>query len=90
MSKLTSRQQLILGLVVREYVSSETEAEDGSRHVQPVGSKVLVERYNLDISPATIRAELAKLEERGLLTRIRTLRRAASPPIPAIAILWNR
>lgn len=72
MSNLTSRQQLILGLVIREYIGSETEAEDGSRHVQPVGSKVLVERYNLDISPATIRAELAKLEERGLLTHPHT------------------
>ncbi len=72
MSELTSRQQLILGLVVREYVASETEAEDGTRKVQPIGSKVLVERYNLDISPATIRSELAKLEERGLLTHPHT------------------
>jgi heat-inducible transcriptional repressor len=72
MSALTSRQQLILGLVVREYVGSETEAEDGTRKVQPVGSKGLVERYNLDISPATIRSELAKLEERGLLTHPHT------------------
>ena len=72
MTDLTSRQQLILGLVIREYIGSETEAEDGSRRVQPVGSKVLVQRYNLDISPATIRAELARLEERGLLTHPHT------------------
>ena len=67
MPELTSRQQLILGLVVREYISSEIESEDGSRKVQPVGSKVLVERYNLDVSSATIRNELAKLEEYGYL-----------------------
>jgi heat-inducible transcriptional repressor len=67
MSELTSRQQLILGLVVREYVSSETASEDGSRKVQPVGSKVLVERYNLDYSSATIRNELAQLEQLGYL-----------------------
>jgi heat-inducible transcriptional repressor len=67
MPKLTSRQQLILGLVVREYISSETESEDGGRKVQPVGSKVLVERYKLDVSSATIRNELAKLEEYGYL-----------------------
>jgi heat-inducible transcriptional repressor len=67
MSELTSRQQLILGLVIREYVASETENEDGTRRVQPVGSKGLVERYNLDISPATIRSELAKLEDQGYL-----------------------
>ena len=55
MAELTSRQQLILGLVIREYVGSETENEDGTRRVQPVGSKMLVERYNLDLSSATIR-----------------------------------
>jgi heat-inducible transcriptional repressor len=67
MTELTSRQQLILGLVIREYVASETENEDGTRRVQPVGSKGLVERYHLDISPATIRNELAKLEDQGYL-----------------------
>lgn len=67
MAELTSRQQLILGLVVREYVSSETASEDGVHRVQPVGSKVLVERYNLDYSPATIRSELAYLEQHGYL-----------------------
>ncbi len=67
MAELTSRQQFILGLVVREYVSSETSSEDGSRKVQPVGSKVLVERYNLDYSSATIRNELAQLEQLGYL-----------------------
>jgi heat-inducible transcriptional repressor len=72
MPELTSRQQLILGLVVREYISSETETEGGARKVQPVGSKVLVERYKLDISPATIRNELARLEEAGLLTHPHT------------------
>jgi heat-inducible transcriptional repressor len=72
MVDLTSRQQLILGLVVHEYIASETEAEDGTRRVQPIGSKMLVERYNLDLSPATIRNELAKLEEQGYLTHPHT------------------
>lgn len=72
MAELTSRQQLILGLVIREYVASETENEDGTRRVQPVGSKMLVERYNLDLSPATIRNELARLEEQGYLTHPHT------------------
>jgi len=72
MAELTSRQQLILGLVIREYVASETENEDGTRRVQPVGSKGLVERYNLDISPATIRNDLARLEEQGYLTHPHT------------------
>ena len=72
MAELTSRQQLILGLVIREYVASETENEDGIRRVQPIGSKMLVERYNLDLSPATIRNELARLEEQGYLTHPHT------------------
>ncbi len=67
MADLTSRQQLILGLVVREYISSETASEDGTRKVQPVGSKVLVDRYKLDYSSATIRNELAQLEQMGYL-----------------------
>jgi heat-inducible transcriptional repressor len=72
MTELTSRQQLILSLVVREYVGSETEGESGARKVQPVGSKVLVERYKLDLSSATIRNELAQLEARGYLTHPHT------------------
>ena len=65
MAKLTSRQQLILGLVIREYVSGESES--GGHRVQPIGSKLLVERYNLDYSSATIRNDLARLEEYGYL-----------------------
>lgn len=72
MQELTSRQQLILGLVVREYIASETENQDGTRRVQPIGSKMLVERYHLDLSSATIRSELAKLEEQGFLTHPHT------------------
>ena len=65
MAKLTSRQQLILGLVIREYVSGESES--GGHRGQPIGSKLLVERYNLDYSSATIRNDLARLEEYGYL-----------------------
>jgi heat-inducible transcriptional repressor len=50
---LTERQKLILALVIREYVDS----------TQPVGSKRLVEAYNLDYSSATIRNEMAVLTE---------------------------
>jgi len=57
MNGLSSRQQAILGLVVREYVSSTT----------PVGSQTLVGAYGLDISSATIRNEMALLERRGYL-----------------------
>jgi heat-inducible transcriptional repressor len=56
MDDLTPRQQLILGLVVREYIST----------AQPVGSKT-VESYGLGVSSATIRNEMAVLDERGYL-----------------------
>ncbi|HEY76021.1 MAG TPA: heat-inducible transcription repressor HrcA [Thermoflexia bacterium] len=58
----TPRQQMILSLVVREYVRTAT----------PVGSRTLVERYGLEISPATVRNELARLEAMGYLTHPHT------------------
>lgn len=62
MEELTPRQQSILVLVIREYVET----------AKPVGSKVLAEKYGLDYSPATIRAELARLEDLGYLTHPHT------------------
>ena len=38
----------------------------------PVGSKTLVERAGFDVSSSTMRAELAELERRGLLTHPHT------------------
>jgi heat-inducible transcriptional repressor len=61
MDDLTSRQQLILGLVVREYVAG----------AQPVGSKA-VENYHLGVGSATIRGDMAALEEMGYLTHPHT------------------
>ena len=62
MDQLTPRQQTILGLVVREYVKSAA----------PVSSRVLVEDYGLQVSSATVRNELALLEEMGYLTHPHT------------------
>jgi heat-inducible transcriptional repressor len=59
---LTARQGEILRLVVEEFV------ETG----QPVGSKALVERAALAVSPSTVRHELAELERFGLLTHPHT------------------
>ena len=61
MGELTARQQLILGLVIREYISA----------VQPVGSRT-IERYGLGVSSATIRNEMAVLEEFGFVTQPHT------------------
>ncbi|MGB4593236.1 MAG: heat-inducible transcriptional repressor HrcA [Coriobacteriia bacterium] len=54
---LNERRRAVLAALVDEYVST----------TQPVGSKVLVERHRLGCSPATVRAELAALEESGFL-----------------------
>jgi heat-inducible transcriptional repressor len=60
--QLSERQQAVLRRVVEEFVSTG----------QPVGSKTLVERSDLRVSPSTVRAELAELENLGLLTHPHT------------------
>lgn len=62
MDNLTERQKLILGLVVHEYVES----------AKPIGSKRLVEQYDLDLSSATVRSEMASLSAAGLLRQPHT------------------
>src|SRR5689334_8679721 len=60
--QLTERQQAVLRRVVEEFVGTG----------QPVGSKTLVERSDLRVSPSTVRANLAELENLGLLTHPHT------------------
>ena len=60
--RMSERQRMILSLVVHDYIRTAT----------PIGSKKLVERYRLEISPATVRAELAALTELGLLNQQHT------------------
>lgn len=62
MSELTDRQEMILGLIVREYIES----------AHAVSSKALVEKYRLNISSATIRNEMAALTELGHLRQPHT------------------
>lgn len=52
---LNERRRLVLQALVEEYIHSG----------QPVGSRSLVERHHIDCSPATVRNELAALEETG-------------------------
>jgi len=59
---LSERQQLILKHVVEAYL----------RTGQPVGSRALAAVPELDCSPSTIRNELARLEEYGLLAHPHT------------------
>ena len=60
--RLTQRQRQILHHVVDEYVASG----------QPVGSKRLVERAAMEVSPSTVRNDLSELETLGLLTHPHT------------------
>ncbi len=62
MTNLTERQKTLLLLLIRDYIDT----------AQPVGSKRLVEHYHLDISPATIRNEMAALTEMGYLRQPHT------------------
>ncbi len=54
---LNQRQQKILWATVRQYIAT----------AEPVGSKALVEEYNLQVSAATIRNSFTILEKAGLL-----------------------
>ena len=56
--ELDPRARQVLGAVIREYIAT----------AEPVASTQLVRSYKLDVSPATVRNELAALEEAGLLT----------------------
>jgi len=57
MTDLTARQHAVLYAVVTEYIGTG----------EPVGSRTLSARYNLDLSAASIRNVLKDLEEEGLL-----------------------
>lgn len=59
---LDERKKMILTAVIEDYVLN----------AEPVGSKKLVEKFNLKVSPATVRNELAVLEEMGYLKQPHT------------------
>ena len=68
--KLSERKKKILNYVIDDYIST----------AQPVSSKVITEKYMQDISSATIRSELAGLEELGYLNQLHT----SSGRVPSI------
>ncbi len=59
---LDDRKLDILRAIVTDYVSSQ----------EPVGSRALVDRHNLGVSPATVRNDMAVLEEEGYITQPHT------------------
>ncbi len=62
MNNLTERQKLILALIIRDYIET----------AQPIGSRHLVENYNLNVSSATVRNDMLALSETGYLRQPHT------------------
>ena len=74
---LTVRQQQILWATIRHYIAT----------AEPVGSKALVDEYNLSVSPATIRHSMGVLEKVGLLYQPYTSAGRVLL-IPGIGYMW--
>lgn len=56
------RRMAVLRAIVEDFISTS----------EPVGSKALVDRHQLGVSPATIRNDMAALEEEGLIAQPHT------------------
>ncbi|MEV5276428.1 MULTISPECIES: heat-inducible transcriptional repressor HrcA [unclassified Streptomyces] len=59
---LSERRLEVLRAIVQDYVGTE----------EPVGSKALTERHALGVSPATVRNDMAVLEEEGFIAQPHT------------------
>ena len=59
---LSDRRQRVLSALIEEYIA----------YALPVGSRTLVERYQLGVSPATVRNELSVLEDAGYIIQPHT------------------
>ena len=60
--KMTERKSEILKIIVEEFIKT----------AQPVGSKLMIEKFHLPFSSATIRNEMQELEENGYLEKPHT------------------
>ena len=67
------RKLNVLRAIVQDYV----------RTSEPVGSRALLERHSLGVSAATVRNDMATLEEEGLITATE----AIEPEVVAQAVL---
>ena len=56
------RKLEVLRAIVEDFIATS----------EPVGSKALADRHNLGVSPATIRNDMAALEEEGLIAQPHT------------------
>lgn len=60
--KMDERKEDILKAIILDYIAT----------ADPVGSRTIVKKYGMGISPATVRNEMADLEEMGLLEQPHT------------------
>src|SRR5882762_9484464 len=60
--ELTPRERRVLEAVIRTYVQT----------AEPAGSRVISRRFELGVSPATIRNTMSDLEEKGFLSHPHT------------------
>lgn len=78
---LTKRQLLVLKEIIRLFTESG----------QPVGSKTLMQELPVHVSSATIRNDMASLEDAGLITKTHSSS-GRVPRLKAIAtilIIWS-
>lgn len=68
---LTDRQIQILKAMIEEYIAT----------AEPVGSETLDKKYSLGVSPATIRNEMVRLTDMGLLIQLHTSAGRAPTPV---------
>jgi heat-inducible transcriptional repressor len=59
---LTARREAVLKIIVSEYIDTAV----------PVASETIFRNYKLGVSPATIRNDMAYLEEEGYIARPHT------------------
>jgi len=60
--KLNERKQKVLLAIIQDYIET----------AEPVGSRTIAKKFNLGVSPATIRNEMADLEELGYIEQPHT------------------
>ncbi len=59
---LSPRKKIVLGAIIDQHITT----------AQPVGSGAIADKYNLGISPATVRNTMQELEEMGLIEKPHT------------------
>ncbi len=60
--QMEERKKKVLEAIIRDYIAT----------AEPVGSRTISRKYNLGVSPATVRNEMADLEEMGLIEQPHT------------------